>query len=32
MGAPVFGINVFIGAGIVLFAILNQYMERVALR
>jgi simple sugar transport system permease protein len=32
MGAPVFGINVFIGIGIVLFAVLNQYIERVAIR
>ena len=32
MGAPVFGINVFIGVGIVLFAILNQHIQRVALR
>lgn len=32
MGAPVFGINVFIGLGIVLFAVLNLYIERVAIR
>ena len=32
MGAPVFGINVFIGIGIVLFAVLNQYIERIAIR
>jgi simple sugar transport system permease protein len=32
MGAPVFGINVFIGFGIVLFAVLNLYIERVAIR
>jgi len=28
MGAPVFGINAFIGAGIILFAVLNIYIER----
>ncbi|MCD6322743.1 MAG: ABC transporter permease, partial [Clostridiales bacterium] len=28
LGAPVFGINAFIGAGIVVFAILNVLAER----
>jgi len=32
MGAPVFGINVFIGLGIVLFAVLNLYIARLAMR
>jgi simple sugar transport system permease protein len=32
MGAPVFGINAFIGVGIILFAILNIYVERLRFR
>ena len=32
MGAPVFGINAFIGVGIILFAVLNVYIERFSLR
>jgi simple sugar transport system permease protein len=32
LGAPVFGINAFIGLGIVLFAVLNIYIERIAIR
>ncbi len=32
MGAPVFGINAFIGVGIILFAILHVYIERFSLR
>ncbi|MFW6138911.1 MAG: ABC transporter permease [Spirochaetota bacterium] len=32
MGAPVFGINAFIGAGIILFAVLNTYVERFTFR
>ena len=30
MGAPAFGISAFIGAGIILFAILNIYIERLS--
>jgi simple sugar transport system permease protein len=32
MGAPVFGINAFIGVGIILFAILNIYIARYSTR
>ena len=32
LGAPVFGINAFIGVGIILFAVLNIYAERLAFR
>jgi simple sugar transport system permease protein len=32
LGAPVFGINAFIGAGVILFVILNVWIERVSLR
>jgi len=32
MGAPVFGINAFIGVGIILFAILNIYISRYSTR
>ncbi len=32
MGAPVFGINAFIGVGIILFAILNVYIARYSTR
>jgi simple sugar transport system permease protein len=32
LGAPVFGINAFIGAGVILFVILNVYAERVGVR
>ncbi len=32
MGAPVFGINAFIGAGVILFVILNVWVERVSFR
>jgi ribose/xylose/arabinose/galactoside ABC-type transport system permease subunit len=32
MGTPVFGINAYIGVGIVVFAVLNLYIERVALK
>lgn len=32
LGAPVFGINAFIGVGIILFAILNIYVERFSVR
>ena len=32
LGAPVFGINAFIGIGIILFAVLNIYAERLAFR
>jgi simple sugar transport system permease protein len=32
MGAPVFGINAFIGVGIILFAILHVNVERIGLR
>jgi simple sugar transport system permease protein len=32
LGTPVFGINAYIGIGIVLFAILNIYIERVAMK
>ncbi len=32
LGAPVFGINAFIGAGVILFVILNVGIERMSLR
>jgi simple sugar transport system permease protein len=32
MGAPAFGISAFIGAGIILFAVLNVYVERYSSR
>jgi simple sugar transport system permease protein len=32
MGAPAFGINAFIGAGIILFAVLNNYITRFSSR
>jgi len=32
MGAPVFGINAFIGVGIILFAVLNVYITRYSTR
>jgi len=32
MGAPVFGINAFIGVGIILFAVLNVYITRFSTR
>jgi simple sugar transport system permease protein len=32
MGAPVFGINAFIGAGVILFVILNVGIERLSVR
>ena len=32
MGAPVFGINAFIGVGIILFAVLNSYITRYGIR
>ena len=32
LGTPVFGINAYIGVGIVLFAVLNIYIERIAMK